>query len=105
MDRFSRLSLLLIVALFLSSCSTNEPKVNVTRAYYYWRTSDPSFAERKFLKTRGVKKLYTHLMDVDWSAVYGPIPVASHDLKRMNFHFSYYDSLNAGRIMRIIFIG
>ncbi|MEO6455529.1 MAG: hypothetical protein ABIN97_15725 [Ginsengibacter sp.] len=41
--------------------------------------SDITSNEKKFLKEHRIQKLYVHLMDVDWSAVQGAIPVSSNE--------------------------
>ena len=71
--------------IFLLHCSHIKEKKSTRRAYYFWRFNTPSPNEYEFLKAHNVQKLYVHLMDVDWSPVYGPIPVSSND--RLNISY------------------
>lgn len=84
MDSSRAICRYLLGLFFLFSCTQKHPPPKVSRAYYYWRTDNMTTGEESFLKQQGVRKLYTHLMDVDWSDVYGPIPVAGHDLNFIN---------------------
>ena len=101
MDGFRKLCFLSTSFLFILSCSNKKPEV--TRAYYYWRTNGATWQERKFLKQNGIRKLYAHLMDVDWSNVFGAIPVANHELVNMNLEFVRYDSFPV-QIVPVVFI-
>ncbi len=102
MDSCRPLLLLLTIFLF-TSCLHHRPKPVVSQAYYFWRTNDVSYAERKFLKAHGVQKLYVHLLDIDWSNVYGAVPVADNDPTRMNYEFAAYDSFPV-RFVPVVFI-
>ena len=101
MDGFRKLCFLLTSVLFVFSCSHKKPEV--TRAYYYWRTDNATYDERKFLKHSDIRKVYAHLMDVDWSNVYGAIPVTNHELVSMNFEFARYDSFPV-QMVPVVFI-
>ena len=101
MDGFPRFFCLSTTIFLLFSCSNKKPEV--TEAYYYWRTNNASVGERNFLKQHGIKKLYAHLIDVDWSNVYGPIPVASNELGAMNYEFARFDSFPI-QIIPVVFI-
>jgi hypothetical protein len=102
MDTYRRLCLFLFT-IILISCSKQQPKV-VTRAYYFWRMSDdPKPNEVNFLKQNGVQKLYVHLLDVDWSEVYGAVPVTSRRAESLFYNMRNYDSFNV-QYIPVIFI-
>lgn len=102
MDTYRRLCLFLFTILLIS-CSKQQPKP-VTRAYYYWRMgNDPARYEVGFLKQHGIQKLYVHLLDVDWSEVYGAVPVSSYDPKEMFHDMRMYDSFTV-QYTPVIFI-
>lgn len=104
MDVFYKLkphlfSILFVV--FFCSCFKNKPQVS--RSYYFWRTENITWEERKFLKQHQINKLYARLLDVDWSEVYGPVPVASNELGDMSNDLLENDSLRAN-IVPVVFI-
>ena len=103
MNRFRRWVVPFSVLLLLFFFSCKKPQAVVQRAYYFWRTNDASDAERAFLKQHGVQKLYAHLLDVDWSEVYGAVPVAGNDIERINHHIWQYDSF-AVDMVPVVFI-
>jgi hypothetical protein len=55
------------------------------------------------MKQHGVQKLYVHLLDVDWSEVYGAVPVSSFEPKEMFHDMRLYDSFTV-QYTPVIFI-
>jgi hypothetical protein len=104
MDSFRRLRpyyFPFFILLLFSSCLRKPP--TVSRAYYYWRMGDASYDERRFLKQHDIRKLYTRLMDVDWSETQGAIPVASSEIEALKHALQVYDSFPV-QIVPVVFI-
>ena len=92
-----------IICLFVFSSCKKKP-AQVTRSYYFWRNDDgTSDTEENFIKQHGIRKLYTRLMDVDWSEVYGPIPVSTTYITAINEQLNIYDSLSL-EMVPVVFI-
>jgi hypothetical protein len=89
------------ILLCLSSCMKKQKAV--TKAYYFWRKYEMTWEERKFLKERQIKKLYTRVLDVDWSAVQGAIPVATNFIEPNIHDLRYYDSVSVDAVP-VVFI-
>src|SRR5690349_404457 len=89
--------------IFMLHCSPVKDKKPARRAYYFWRFEDPTEHEYEFLKAHNVQKLYVHLMDVDWSAVYGPIPVSSNDKLTTSYDLKTYYHFSA-EFVPVVFI-
>lgn len=94
---FYPIFILLIVS--VSACKQRQ----VEKAYYFWRSGDASIAERQFLKQQNIKKLYVHILDVDWSDVQGPIPVNSGRMEYIDYELKQYDSFPV-QIVPVVFI-
>lgn len=59
---------LLFVLLFIQACGSDSPPKNVTRAFYYWKsTFRLNGYERQTLDTCRVSKLYIKAFDIDWN--------------------------------------
>jgi hypothetical protein len=102
MDSYWRLCLFLFIIPICFSCKQTPHKKN-TRAYYFWRMSMPTDAEKKFLKEHHIEKLYVHLLDVDWSPALGPVPVTENDLQLTYNAIQQYDSFPQ-HLVPVIFI-
>jgi hypothetical protein len=85
------------------SCSQKNNR-EVTRSYYYWRSNgEISNEEIEFLRDHKVSKLYVRLMDIDWSEVYGAIPVSTGRPDYLNFYINHDDSTRID-ITPVVFI-
>ena len=52
-----------LISIFLIPFCTRQKSADITRSYYYWRSSgDISQAEKKFLRDHQINKLYVRLM-------------------------------------------
>ena len=102
MDRYRRLCLFIFIITIFFSCQ-QTPGKKITRAYYFWRMSTPTDAERKFLKEHQIEKLYVHLLDVDWSPAQGPVPVTENELELTHNAFQQYNSFPK-QLVPVIFI-
>jgi hypothetical protein len=89
------------ILLVVSFCSCKQRQVD--KAYYYWRSGDATFAERKFLKQQNIHKLYVRILDVDWNEVQGAIPVNSGSMESINYDLKNYDSFPV-QIVPVVFI-
>jgi hypothetical protein len=90
------------ILFFFVSC--NNKKAEVERSYYFWQNgSYLDNDEINFLKQHQIHKLYTKILDVDWSDVYGAIPVSENDLNNLNQDLNYYNSLHLN-IVPVVFI-
>ncbi|MBA4850735.1 hypothetical protein [Emticicia sp. BO119] len=59
---------LLILVLLLHACGSDTPPKDITRAFYYWKsTFQLSPQERQTLDTCHVNKLYIKAFDIDWN--------------------------------------
>lgn len=59
---------LFFLVLFVQSCGSDSPPKDLTRAFYYWKSSFYlSDSDKQTLDTCQVKKLYIKAFDVDWS--------------------------------------
>ncbi|MEO8174672.1 MAG: hypothetical protein ABI581_16370 [Sediminibacterium sp.] len=65
--------------------------------------SDITSKEKIFLKQHGIEKLYVHLMDIDWNAVQGAIPVTSNEHLLTNNVLKAFDSFPK-ELVPVIFI-
>jgi len=84
------------------SCNKKQPEI--IRSYYYWRSdSYVNTSERNFLADHQIHKLYARLLDIDWSEVYGAIPVSEVNLNALNKQLNFYDSLHIS-IIPVIFL-
>ncbi len=91
-----------LIVSFVVSCKNKS--VQVSRAYYFWRTNtNPTKEEINFLKQHRVNKLYCKLMDVDWSEVYGAFPVAETNVDDINFDINERDSVQAN-VVPVLFL-
>src|SRR5438270_3704045 len=102
MDIYRRPCLFIFIILFSCSCSQPHTK-KICRAYYFWRMSEPTEIERKFLKEHAIEKLYVHLLDVDWSLTQRAIPVANNELQLTRYAFQWYDSFPK-QLVPVVFI-
>jgi hypothetical protein len=102
MDTYRRLCLFFFIIPLCFSCSLPQSK-KITRAYYFWRMSEPTQEERNFLKEHRIEKLYVHLLDVDWSPTQGAIPVTQNELQLTHNAFKWYDSFPK-QLVPVIFI-
>lgn len=58
---------LFILVLLIQSCGTNTPPKDLTRGFYYWKSSFKiTDADKKLLDTCRINKLYIKAFDVDW---------------------------------------
>ena len=66
-----------LLAIFLPGCKDGQPRL-VIPAFYHWQTNlKLSEAERLYLDSLHVKKLYVKFFDVDWNVASGqPVPLA-----------------------------
>jgi hypothetical protein len=87
-SRLLSISILLLV--LFSSCSE---KAEVSKGFYFWRTSFIEPEEQKFLREQNIQKVYARLMDIDWNEVQGAIPVSHTDVEELHYHLTHYDSL------------
>jgi hypothetical protein len=83
---------LLFLVLLAQACGSDSPPKDVTRAFYYWKSSfQLSDYERKTLDTSGINKLYIKAFDVDWNfATNKPIlkaPIVFQDTVPTNLAF------------------
>jgi hypothetical protein len=96
-----RLCYLAFAWIIVTSCTH---KKEITPAYYFWRTEGRiSSQERERLRKHQVHTLYTKVLDIDWSAVNGAIPVASLDINDFNKELNKYDTLGI-KILPVVFI-
>lgn len=59
---------LLFLVLFIQACGSDSPPKDLTRAFYYWKSSfQLSDSDKQTLDTCQVKKLYIKAFDVDWN--------------------------------------
>jgi hypothetical protein len=59
---------LLFIVLLIQACGSDRPPKNITRAFYYWKsTFQLSAEERQTLDSCGVNKLYIKAFDIDWN--------------------------------------
>lgn len=59
---------LFFLIVLIQSCGSDSPQKNVTRAFYYWKSSfQLSKAEQQTLDTCQVNKLYIKAFDIDWN--------------------------------------
>jgi hypothetical protein len=74
----ARWSVILLCCIFCSLTSCNRKHHNVSRGFYYWKTTyKPTQFELTSLHDLGVKKLYVRLFDVDHdNALNKAIPIA-----------------------------
>lgn len=103
MDNYTRACYFcLFLLLLFISCNNKEKQV--TKSYYYWRTETYlGDEEKKFLKQHSINKLYSKLMDIDWSEVYGAYPVTSNNVDEINYNINVQDSVGAS-VVPVIFI-
>lgn len=60
---------LFFLMLFIQACGADTPPKDLTRAFYYWKSSfQLSNADKQTLDACEVKKLYIKAFDVDWNA-------------------------------------
>lgn len=102
MDSHRRLCLFFFFIPICFSCK-QVPDKKITRAYYFWRISPPTYTETRFLKEHHIEKLYVHLLDVDWSPAQGPVPVTGNELELTNGALRQYDSFPQ-QLVPVIFI-
>lgn len=99
-----RISLIFLSFIFLLFTTCSKKETRVVRGYYYWRTNGyVTQEESKFLQTHSITKLYSKLMDIDWSDVNGAYPVVSGKLDLLNYYINNRDFLNID-IVPVIFI-
>ena len=92
----------LLIISFFYSCSPKRLN-KVTRAYYFWRMNNVTQKEKEFLTQHGIKKLYVHLMDVDWSETQGAIPVIDNEYQLTNNALREYKSFPE-ELVPVVFI-
>lgn len=97
-SRLSTLSILLLV--LFSSCG--KP-AEVSKGFYFWRTSSIQPEEQEFLRQQNIQKVYARLLDIDWNEVQGAIPVSQTDVEQLHYHLTHYDSLKLS-VVPVIFI-
>lgn len=71
------------------ACNTESPpKTFIKPAFYHWKTQvNPSEAERSYLDSVGVKKIYVKFFDVDWDeASSQPVPLATVEFDTSQLH-------------------
>lgn len=67
MSMASRINILVISILFLSSCTAEKRQYQVIPAFYHWQTElNLSEAERLLIDRLDVKKIYAKFFDIDW---------------------------------------
>ena len=89
------------ILLCFSSCMRKQR--SVTKAYYFWRTNEIAPEERLFLKDRQIRKLYSRVLDVDWSSVQGAIPVATNFIESGLHDLKYYNTVSMDAVP-VVFI-
>lgn len=94
--------LLPIFLCFVSvSCSRKPPTIH--KAYYFWRSSELTYAERGFVREHSLRKIYSRIMDVDWNDVQGAVPVAPYDMESNYYWLKERDSVDI-QMIPVVFI-
>ncbi|TCJ17056.1 hypothetical protein EPD60_07020 [Flaviaesturariibacter flavus] len=88
---------------FLAIFTSCRERSQVTRAYYYWRSSEPEASERHFVKKTGLQKLYVRQLDVDWDPVQGAVPMSEGSPEKLKEQLRLYDSVNP-QFVPVVFI-
>src|SRR6478752_3164376 len=92
------------IIVFTSLCCNNNKKAEVERSYYFWQNrSYLDIDEINILENHRIQKLYAKILDVDWSEVYGAIPVSENDLNNLNEDVNHYNSLGI-KIVPVVFL-
>ena len=83
-----RLCFPVILSFLLFACQ-KETDRSLSRAFYHWQTElDPSEAEKEWMDSLGISKLYIKFFDVDWDAESGQaVPLATVQIAS-DFRFS-----------------
>jgi hypothetical protein len=93
---------LLITCTFLFlSCTHKKPVVE--KAYYFWRSDEPTHDEKKFISDMHLSKLYVRGFDVDWDEALGPVPVGKASLQGTYRTLRFYDKIPV-QVVPVIFI-